>query len=740
MSLSPRLSTVEMSTCSESRSSSSGLCGEAATDTGEDNTERSVRIPTAVRNTSSLDHDSIEGFMVVHQKKKQRQRFLMSKSTHYVVANTTKHTLEIYNNESRSELIYLLSLADAVLSFESDNANIVMEKCFCVEVRTWKKKNTVRLQPQGFIFFEENQARMLLWVKCIHGAIKRATTLDSELFRSPSTASSSIEPVWSYSENDESRVKVDAIPSVTVSEEDSLCASNVASPVISPTTSSAFATAREKLTQRLAIGSSNRIASAGRTMMTPTRSSSSSAERQPNRWGSIFSSNDKQHQTRSPMSSTATDASASIETTASPRLSFKGKRSSKTATDVSSETAPSQNIETISSFLSRSSRAKTSTAVPSKNDIVPTGNLAEVVPVQPATTKRDISEALPTEANQWDTSAELVDDPGPVALRVLTIMLTMTTIAGVLGASVFLPIALAGSLAHFYNQHQCFSTWILSSVAVYLASRYHVLFGIGTASTLLYMWGYARFKTRRRYRLQRKVVMHFGGSETKEDIAHVEIPNWMRYPDVDRVEWLNKVFVTGWPYLKKAIEDFTPSSEEVRRSPLAKKLFQIEGVTRVFFGKDFISVTKTEDEDWDALNAEIFATIMDFFASDEQVMSDEPIITDTTILPDDDEVVAMIKELLEQRIRPSVQDDGGDIFYKGFDEKTGMVLVQLAGSCAGCPSSSVTLKHGVENMLKHYIPEVRGIEEWVDEELNAVNEKEFRTLEEKLRSVGIPSE
>jgi Fe-S cluster biogenesis protein NfuA len=186
--------------------------------------------------------------------------------------------------------------------------------------------------------------------------------------------------------------------------------------------------------------------------------------------------------------------------------------------------------------------------------------------------------------------------------------------------------------------------------------------------------------------------------------------------------------------------DFTPRSDEVRRSPLAKKLFQIEGVTRVFFGKDFISITKSEDEDWDALNADIFATIMDFFASGEDVMSDEPMITDTTILPEDDEVVAMIKELLEQRIRPSVQDDGGDIFYKGFDEHTGMVKVQLAGSCAGCPSSSVTLKHGVENMLKHYIPEVRGIEEWVDEELNSVNDEEFRTLEEKLRSVGIPSE
>lgn len=83
--------------------------------------------------------------------------------------------------------MYLLSLADAVLSFESDNANIVMEKCFCVEVRTWKKKNTLRLQPQGFIFFEENQARMLLWVKCIHLAIRRATTLTVSCFEPVNT-------------------------------------------------------------------------------------------------------------------------------------------------------------------------------------------------------------------------------------------------------------------------------------------------------------------------------------------------------------------------------------------------------------------------------------------------------------------------------------------------------------------------------------------------------------------------
>lgn len=98
---------------------------------------------------------------------------------------------------------------------------------------------------------------------------------------------------------------------------------------------------------------------------------------------------------------------------------------------------------------------------------------------------------------------------------------------------------------------------------------------------------------------------------------------------------------------------------------------------------------------------------MDHYAEGGIIVSDEPIISDTTILDTDDEVVAMIKELMESRIRPAVQEDGGDIFYVGFEPETGIVSVRLAGSCSGCPSSSVTLKNGVENMLMHYIPEVR---------------------------------
>merc|ERR1719453_1710929 len=92
-------------------------------------------------------------------------------------------------------------------------------------------------------------------------------------------------------------------------------------------------------------------------------------------------------------------------------------------------------------------------------------------------------------------------------------------------------------------------------------------------------------------------------------------------------------------------------------------------------------------------------------------MDQSDLVSDTTILPGDSEVVATIKELLETKIRPNVQDDGGDIIYEGFDENTGIVKVSLAGSCVGCPSSAVTLRNGVENMLMHYIPEVKGIEE-----------------------------
>ena len=153
--------------------------------------------------------------------------------------------------------------------------------------------------------------------------------------------------------------------------------------------------------------------------------------------------------------------------------------------------------------------------------------------------------------------------------------------------------------------------------------------------------------------------------------------------------------------------------DDIRKSPLAKALFSTNGVKGLFFGKDFVTITKNTDEVWHILKPMIFSKMLDFYAEGLPVIASEGNegITDTTIFDDDSEVVAMIKELLESKIRPNVQDDGGDIIYEGFDEGTGTVKVSLAGSCVGCPSSSVTLRNGVENMLMHYIPEVKGIEE-----------------------------
>uniref|UniRef100_A0A803N081 Scaffold protein Nfu/NifU N-terminal domain-containing protein n=1 Tax=Chenopodium quinoa TaxID=63459 RepID=A0A803N081_CHEQI len=142
------------------------------------------------------------------------------------------------------------------------------------------------------------------------------------------------------------------------------------------------------------------------------------------------------------------------------------------------------------------------------------------------------------------------------------------------------------------------------------------------------------------------------------------------------------------------------------------------GVTRVFFGSDFVTVTKSDEVTWDILKPEIFASIMDFYTSGQPLFLDESTAAskDTAIHEDDSEIVAMIKELLETRIRPAVQDDGGDIVYRGFDPETGIVKLQMQGACSGCPSSSVTLKSGIENMLMHYVPEVKGVEQELDAE------------------------
>jgi Fe-S cluster biogenesis protein NfuA len=159
-----------------------------------------------------------------------------------------------------------------------------------------------------------------------------------------------------------------------------------------------------------------------------------------------------------------------------------------------------------------------------------------------------------------------------------------------------------------------------------------------------------------------------------------------------------------------AVADF-PTREAGQRSPLARALFDVPGVARVFFGSDFISVTKG-DGDWKHLKVPVLAAIMDHFTRDLPLMegSSEEIDDSASYGEGDPEIVAQIKELIDTRVRPAVAQDGGDIIYKGFDSGSGIVFLHLQGSCAGCPSSTMTLKNGIENMLRHYVPEVNAVE------------------------------
>ncbi|XP_046737617.1 NFU1 iron-sulfur cluster scaffold homolog, mitochondrial-like [Diprion similis] len=191
-------------------------------------------------------------------------------------------------------------------------------------------------------------------------------------------------------------------------------------------------------------------------------------------------------------------------------------------------------------------------------------------------------------------------------------------------------------------------------------------------------------------------------------------------------------FLPGVAVLESGQTKDFPTGSDAYCSPLAKMLFRIEGVKSIFFGSDFITVTKVdEDVDWKLIKPEVFATIMDFFASGLPVLSEEQPSSDTKIQDDDDETVQMIKELLDTRIRPTVQEDGGDIVYMGFVD--GIVKLKMQGSCTSCPSSVVTLKNGVQNMMQFYIPEVQGVEQ-VEDESDRVAKEEFEKLETKIQT------
>jgi NFU1 iron-sulfur cluster scaffold homolog, mitochondrial len=150
------------------------------------------------------------------------------------------------------------------------------------------------------------------------------------------------------------------------------------------------------------------------------------------------------------------------------------------------------------------------------------------------------------------------------------------------------------------------------------------------------------------------------------------------------------------------------TKDDCAESPLAQQLFEINHVDGVFFGKDFVTITKEESSEWGKIKSEILLSLMDFFSAGSDVILKSKKDSTKSSDADDNKIVSEIKEIIEQKVRPAVAQDGGDIIFHSF--QNGIVKLELHGACSGCPSSTVTLKNGIENMLKHYVPEVESVE------------------------------
>ncbi|TCD16297.1 NifU family protein [Oricola cellulosilytica] len=172
-------------------------------------------------------------------------------------------------------------------------------------------------------------------------------------------------------------------------------------------------------------------------------------------------------------------------------------------------------------------------------------------------------------------------------------------------------------------------------------------------------------------------------------------------------------FLPGKVVMDAGTADFRDPEAASAQSPLAARLFAVDGVTGVFFGYDFVTITKDDETEWQHLKPAILAGIMEHFMSDAPVMASQgeeasAAAGEEFFDAEDETIVATIKELLDTRVRPAVAQDGGDITFRGYRE--GTVFLHMKGACAGCPSSTATLKHGIQNLLRHFIPEVEGVE------------------------------
>ena len=168
-------------------------------------------------------------------------------------------------------------------------------------------------------------------------------------------------------------------------------------------------------------------------------------------------------------------------------------------------------------------------------------------------------------------------------------------------------------------------------------------------------------------------------------------------------------FLPGQPVVSGPPRDFRSAEEAETASPLARRLFALDGVTGVFLGPDFIAVSKTDEADWATLKPAVLGAIMEHYLSGEPALEGDAAAAKEFYDESDAEVVARIKEVLDTRVRPAVAQDGGDITFQGY--RDGVVYLQMVGACSGCPSATATLKQGVENLLRHFVPQVQEVQQ-----------------------------
>ncbi|TMW67083.1 hypothetical protein Poli38472_012199 [Pythium oligandrum] len=523
---------------------------------------------------SSMEREYVEGMLVIHRKKPRKPLFL-HRSTYFVTCDSTDPILRAYNSEARSELIYELSLVGAAIKFETVNAaGVVMEKCFCLEVQhSWKKRNVLNYGRQGFIVYEENQERVTRWVKCIHLAIKNASMmpLDRSLFRSSATSTMSFESRASDDEADGSHRTT-----MSVTEDELLHDDHHHEDCLGSPSSRRYRTGSATPTSPGQFFEMN-VKRSSQTVRSPT---SKDAKPSTPRLDSVFA------ELKSPSSSAS--ASSTPEKTSKAR-SFKEKASqlppkimtglhmaksglqgkATSSRGPQGVTSPS-NCKRLSEQLhlrKRDDSGRESSRFGGIYPLFSSKSLRRGKHPTPGTTQSDVhhdEDSVPNHRFQTvdefiGAVSELIEPPVagsrlPIHLKRL-LLLMGCGIAGTLETSVFFPVASAGVMEYCNDSEHSndFKSASMGAVIAYVAGRIQLSLGLCLAVGIVYAWSYADFKTERR--TQRNRIIEQLRVEEQAQFSHVDVPGWFRLPDVDRVQWVNKVFTNGWPYIKIAIRD-----------------------------------------------------------------------------------------------------------------------------------------------------------------------------------------